>query len=90
MQSRDPPLAARWRGVLPGQLKIAIGLITPQKQKIKTHNQIQSFKPIFDRSFTHIHQLKHKQELHCLIEYVHIQTASDEPPSAMALHLFHL
>lgn len=39
---------------------------------------------------THIHQLKHKQELHCLVEYVHMQAVFDEMLSAGVLLPSHL
>ena len=37
-----------------------------------------------------MHPLKHKQELHCLTEYAHIQTVFDGLLSAMVLLLYHL
>lgn len=44
----------------------------------------------FSKTITHIPQLKHKEELHCLTKYVHIQDVFDELPSAKVSLPYHL
>jgi hypothetical protein len=53
-------------------------------------NIINWYQRTFARILTHIRRLKHKQELHCLIEYVHIRAVFDGLLSAAVLLPYHL